>query len=660
MDPWRKAEARRKELEELEARLTQERALVESEKATIASLEDQLTSVYRAFSIYIAPLVCVPFGLFIGICVSWIVGFILIAIGLGIAFALAERRKSTLAARITAGRLNVESTNATIADGEAKRDELKVDIEQRSIGFPEIAIADVRFPLEVSQVAGKSVVLNGMSRRDETVLTTVDLSRLEDGLTDIASRARRLLALPPLLAVGESNDGEEPIDRLFGEERELQDLVTSFTLNLGKLRDVNIALPLVSPLSPLVSRLIEGRAEKVSEAPALELSAQSVSHTIDQFVSEVNATKARSEQVFADLRDADASMSGACRRYSSARKTSMNTVHAHLAEVLQRAEFLNRRFYCPRTILNPVYLQDLLGIDPSTAFELPIDQLISRLRSDPEVAKRIADSPDLERQLVEAYWNVREFLGPAAGSDTSMGLYGSPRSGSFDEQLHQYTKLFKDILINVLTGSTYPILNFSAEAQLYYDPETEEWSSDTVPYVYSTPDIMRYGGIVKTYSDILMPMWESLWTEKSDFRKSELFRTNEAMIEMSEKEGRQVIEIANQFRDDMRGVREHCNVSQSEISAKYAEIVSFRDSVEALGLLSERMSRLLSDQRLSSFDTKRDSATQVMERHESQLQMLPEIQAQYRGTARDPIDLVKDPGVVGMHQAIGDARLLPT
>ena len=55
--------------------------------------------------------------------------------------------------------------------------------------------------------------------------------------------------------------------------------------------------------------------------------------------------------------------------------------------------------------------------------------------------------------------------------------------------------------------------------------------------------------MVKAYSDLMIPLWEHLWTEKADFRKSELFRTNEEMRRMTEKESEKLIDIAN--REDL-------------------------------------------------------------------------------------------------------------
>jgi hypothetical protein len=180
---------------------------------------------------------------------------------------------------------------------------------------------------------------------------------------------------------------------------------------------------------------------------------------------------------------------------------------------------------------------------------------------------------------------------------------------------------------------------------LYFDPEAEVWASRTSPYSYSTIDVARYGSVVKVYSDLLIPLWENLWTEKADFRKSELFRTNEAMISMSEKEAEKLIDIANQFRADMRTVRENTNIFRSELTSKLQEVRDFRASMDGIGLLSENLKATLSDDRIATLDVE-GGDTASIDGYENILTYKPQTQAEARGTVHDPIDYVREPGIV--------------
>ena len=132
----------------------------------------------------------------------------------------------------------------------------------------------------------------------------------------------------------------------------------------------------------------------------------------------------------------------------------------------------------------------------------------------------------------------------------------------------------------------------------------------------------------------MIPLWEHLWTEKADFRKAELFRANESMIRMTEKESEKLIEVANQFRADMRTVRENVHLVESELKSKYTEIISFRDCMDKLGLLSERTKSGISDENLKGM-VMGESTLSTSDRYEMLL-----------GTVHDPIDLIKEPDVL--------------
>ena len=175
--------------------------------------------------------------------------------------------------------------------------------------------------------------------------------------------------------------------------------------------------------------------------------------------------------------------------------------------------------------------------------------------------------------------------------------------------------------------------------------ELQRWSSNTSPYTYSTPDVVRYGAIVKAYSDLMLPLWEHLWTEKADFRKSELFRTNQDMIRMTEKESVQLIDVANEFRADMRTVRENANIFRADLTAKLSEIRDFRDSMAQIGLLSPHMQETMADERIAALDLE-DGGIESIDGYENALTRAPQAQAETRGTMHDPIDYVREPNIV--------------
>jgi len=659
LDGWRKGEDLRNILSECETSLSQQQEKTADAQKELAGIRSQHDAVFTQFGSY-GQFAYAAIGLgLVGIFVfGLITGLVVIAVGIALGFGSARNKQKRILNSMAAVEAKIAKINSDIEEATARQTRAQSEIVNRGAGFPEVKMADVRFGLQMAQIAGRNVLLDVSGNHRPTVLKTVDVSGLQEGLAHISSKVEALLTVPPLLSPNQQKEIQDPVNQLFGEESELQDLVGEFTVSLGKLRDVNLNLPMVSPKSVLVSRLIAGEINEADDRPALDITKGEVSNVeINAFVNEVNQTKENGIRVLEEVNTVFQNLDSACARYANARATSVNTIHQNLTDVLNRADWCSRRFYCPRTILSSAYIQDLLRVEPSKAYLLALDDLIQRLRSDGEVSKRLASKPELEQQLTDAYYTVQDFIGGLSFEEDGNRIEEQGRPKHVEDQFRESVKRFTNILQQVMTGSSYPILNFSAEAQLFFDPDSDEWYSDIVPFRYSTPNILRYGGVVKAYSDLMIPLWEHLWTDKANFRKAELFRTNESMIRMSEKESEKLIEVANQFRADMRTVRENVHLIESDLKSKYTEILSFRDGMDKLGLLSERAKAAISDENLKGM-VMGESMLSTSNRYEVLLSTMPQSQAETRGTVHDPIDLIKEPDALIGYRDDPGVRLL--
>lgn len=661
LEGWRRGEDLRKSISQDEPLLAEQERQMASALWSLNELRTQRDAVVKTLASYGgASIAVVASGLILAY-FTILPGLIVVAVGIFVGVVAAGKRHESILAQMAEAETKVAEINSSMEATAARVKSAQKELASRATGFPEVKMADVRFGLQMAKVAGRNVLLDASGNHVATVLKTVDVSVLQQGLSHISDKVELLLNVPPLLSPIQQGEIHDPVHQLFGEESALQDLVGEFTLSLGRIRDVNLSLPMVSPKSVLVRRLIDGEANKVDERPAITITTGNVAAgKIADFVHEVNQTRVSGARVFAEFNAVFKNLEAACALYANARTTSVNAIHQSLTEVLNRADWCSRRFYCPRTILSPAYIQELLKVDPDKAYLLSLDDLIERLRSDGEVSKRLDLKPELEQQLSDAYstiYAVQDLVGDASftGNWAQMDQRTLPKHVA--DQFRESVKRFTNILQQVMTGSSYPILNFSAEAQLYYDPDSDEWSSSVVPFRYSTPSVLKYGGVVKSYSDLLIPLWDHLWAEKSDFRKSELFRTNESMIRMTEKESEKLIEVANQFGADMRTIREHVNLIESDLKSKYVEIIGFRDGMDKLGLLSERTKAGISDEKLQNL-VLGESMLSKSGRYEILLSTMPQSQAETRGTARDPIDLVREPDALVEYQANLGTRLL--
>jgi hypothetical protein len=555
---------------------------------------------------------------------------------------LAQYLKSSLAS------LNSEltSNDSAVRQSLARLDVIETELSARSGGFPNIKFASVGFELKVYNLAGRTILVDESGLENFVPFSTIDLSEISTEISEILTKVKGLLELPPLLSPNKISDEIDPDNCLYGEESQLQELVGEFTNNLAKLKDVTIELSIVNNYSLLIKRLINGAKDSTNSKFILISNNQNNNESVNIFNGQFSHLNNReSDSMVSMLTEIYKELENTCSKFSKARMTSVNHIHEGLAQILGRATWCSRKFFCPRTIVSPNYIQDLIGVDILHAHAMDLNELFDRLQSDEVIQKRISKKPDLLEQLSQAYEVVHSFNSYQMINDSEGGISSSQYSRQMQGQLDQSIKLFRIVLNKILTGSSFPVLNFSNEAQLFFDPENDEWTSDITQYVYRTPDVMKYGSVVKAHYDIMIPLWEHLWTEKADFRKSELFRTNEAMINMSEKESEKLLEVGNQFAAEMRTNRENIYLIEADLNSKYDEILSFRDGMNALGLLSERVMRQISDEQLKRLIVS-DSPLGAAKTYETTLALLPKAQAEVRGTVYDPIDMVRESNIL--------------
>ena len=566
-------------------------------------------------------------------------------VGLLIVRAMQKKAGEAAVARLDQCRAQEATLNKDIAGGKAELRKIGDEIGSRADAYPEVSLAQVRLGVEVAKVGERTVMLDSVGFHEPARLQVLDPRPVKKKIRKIRPEIEKLKNIPAMLSVQDSRKYEDPVNTLYGEEDRISDLVDTFSAGLGDIEKIEIGLPLVEGGSTLAQRLNNGELDPVLPGDALILKGSDSSDQIDTFVDQINDAKKDGSDVLSGIQEVSEGLGEICNRYSTARQDSINTLHANLLEVLGKAHWCNRRFYCPRTIMSPEYIQALIGIDLADAHLLPIDLLLQRLRSEPEIARRMDGSPDLQQQLVAQHDAIRQISEQASVADVDNGITSSERARVFNDEEAELVKAFRLTLQKAMTGASQPLLVFSKESVLYFDPETEVWASRTSPYSYSTIDVSQYGSVVKVYSDLLVPLWENLWTEKADFRKSELFRTNEAMISMSEKEAEKLIDIANQFRADMRTVRENTNIFRSELTSKLQEVRDFRASMDGIGLLSENLKATLSDDRIAALDVEGGDVASI-DGYENILTYKPQTQAEARGTVHDPIDYVREPGIV--------------
>jgi chaperonin cofactor prefoldin len=652
LDNWRAGADLKNEVQELEALLPSLNSQAETLDQEIQAVVQKIKAAYKNYKS--PPLLMVISGAVIGSAIAFFPqfwgGLIIIAAGLiGGGVFLLKKLKSELESQKSAIELQLAEVEEKIKNVLQQINNSKAEIESRGNSFPQITQVKAAFALGHKTLLEHPTLMDESGVFDSIQLHTIDLRETQSDWDAVASKLQALQEVPVLLSTKTKSKSDDPVDTLFGEEDEIQELVYEFTNSLSQIKDLSLTIPLLSNKSEFAKKFVSGSFSMMEykDGDVKEIhTPNKYSESIEAFIKQVNETKNFGIQVLAELKETFDNLERVCLSYSTARSNSINNVHAKLFDVLNKASWCSKRFYCPRSIQAPVFLQDILSVQPKHAHNLSFDQIVLNLGQDKVIAVRMKDKPELVDKLFVNYNSVQEFRGEIEFDDLGDPIDSGDRPVYVNDSFQEALARFRANLSVLMTGSPNPILNFSLQSELFFDPEVDEWRSGTVPYVYSTSEVLQYGQVLKVTSDLMIPLWEHLWTEKSDFRKSELFRTNESLISMSEKESEKLIEIANQFRADMRPVRENINLLEADLKSKFDEILAFRDGMQALGLLSERQKQFLTDDKLKSLTLGDHSIITEGEQHETFLGMEPRNQAERRGSADDPIDLIRSPDIL--------------
>jgi hypothetical protein len=513
------------------------------------------------------------------------------------------------------------------------------------------------FPAMVVKLGGHSVALDrsGVVRPRHFKLAEFDFSSTE--LRDIVTRIDALRNPPVLLAADEAASGR--IDELHGEEQGLRDTVERFSEFVGRIPTTELDLPVIRNRSSVARELASGRAPEPVFPGAILLDGQDAERA--RAVGKLNATmgtaKSRGAAPKVELLGAYQSIAHLLEQYRSLRTTSMSAIHQQFMDAMSRSSWCKVRFYCPKATRNPVWTLRRLGVDIPTAHQRDQSELLVSLSADPDIEARLAERPELEPDLSRAWIGIRNVesdidrlrAGAAvAASGTGVAATAGPATiaGSLrylESQLQQYLAEYRAALNVIIFGQRRPLVEFSSRPRLRYDPESGIWSNETAQTQYVDTSEIECSRVLRVHEELLHPMWMHLWTEKADFRRSELFRTNEQMLRMSEKESEKLISIGNQFRDDMRATREVLKQVCSELDGKVEQLRGTRDALTSLGLLTDEGARPLSEGALSQLAGGGSDVIHRAEEKETLLALEPQAQAERRDKAVDPIDVIADP-----------------
>jgi hypothetical protein len=545
----------------------------------------------------------------------------------------------------------------------AMRTEFENTVPQRTLR----AVARAYYPVQSSEVAGYPVLIDRSGSAPTVSLKVADLALDPEAIASIRERLDAAKQMPVL--VRPTNDGEfSAMDTIHGEELALKGAVHDFGEMIGRVPTIEERLPLIEKGSPLARYIMQsGKKTSDMSVPGTVLGGSDAS--IASSAARLSDVSVRMRQVGKNIAEAfravERDMGEVLTAYGEHRSNAVKKLHDSIEDVLTRSDLPYTNCYCPKCNRVPAYLFHRLEIDLDTAHTLAPAALLEALQHDDETRTRIVENPELLQKILQGWRSVQELetsiqqvVAAKESNQASLGQVASafgPRLRALRSQHDQLVRQFQAALRHAVTGSPRPQLDLSREARLYLDPDTNAWTCGACNTTFDDPEVVRMGRLLRVKDELLMPLWNHLWTEKDDFRKSELFRTNEQIQQLNEREATALREVSEQYRADMRPVRENLILATSDATVRRDRLEATVQSLAALGVYSAAEARHAIAKLADVAGGDLSGYKAHAEEKETLLNLEPSAQIARRIQAIDPVNMLMSPESLFREEATGRA-----
>ncbi len=661
----------RSSLNELvEQRSDLESQIAQFEAALLAGGKKQSLGTWAAGAVLVAGIVAAiagqPMGL-IGLAVAALLIWIAVAMPAKDAVERASSNLQTSQEQLgTVAAQQVELENSRAA---AQAEVNRVQAEALA-AKPEkalTAIGHVFYPLAVAKLGDSVVVVDLGGATDATSVSLPDSRDAQGSVSAAASIDAALAAAQRMPVLLQSGSDEAQLDSLHGEEVGLRAAVSHFADVVQSTRVQNAQLPMLQrdePLAGLVTAQYP-HARQVETLRGIAVPVANVAKGALESLKRIDELKGGIVKGGGDLMSG---MLATCERlektlasYREMRNSALDLLDQSISDVVERADLPHVHMFCPRCNQVPNWVFFRLGIERDSAHRMSAVELLEALQGDPEVAARLVDEGSQWPAQIDAVLSnlgdlelgTQELLGRREAAIASVGARASVVIG-IDSQLRamrdQHARMVQQLdrtLIFLATGQASPRLALSHQARLRLNRASGRWNC---PVCRSSFDELeaRFGRMLRVKSDLLVPMWNTLWTEKADFRRSEKFRTDEELRQRVIDEQKDMLDPINSYQADMRPVRENILREASAAEEGKTKLTSTVATLKMVGVIDDaQMSNMLagfSGPAGADLDVAR--IKREAESRETLLVAEPAAQAARRPTAVDPIDVLYAPSAL--------------
>jgi hypothetical protein len=506
---------------------------------------------------------------------------------------------------------------------------------------PVVGIFRARLMLQKVVVAGYEVFVDTSGVLPQSEFTIPGLEHMAVAQRAVSARIAALSHPGPLLRP--HGDAPQEVGALVGEEADLRRLLDDWVASLRAVETRRLSVPLIPSTGYLGGKLLSAakRPLAVDDAPSVVvLRDRARSAGAAESLREIgDALEVLRKGGTGPLKETYSELVQLLRLYSEGRDSVMQTLQGEVMDVLSRSHLLSMRHYCPSCNRVPAYLEHKLGVAFAEAHLLDQQALLERCLHDGAIATRLKKNPQLLRDLRDSHLRYQQLSSDLAAAS-------GPVTTAFKDQLAVYLDEYRARLRELVLGSRRPAVELGSASRLRLRPGTDEWECAACKTTWSDPVLRELGMVSRVKDDLLIPMWNQLWTEKDEFRKSEVFRSNEQLTLYSEKESEKLLQIAESYKADLRGVRERLVVASGEAVSQRLSLEDTLSGLVDLGLMAPERPRDVLTRLDQEGGSEVEGAKRSAERNESMLVAEPRAQQQRRPTAEDPVQVYAQPGLV--------------
>jgi hypothetical protein len=538
-----------------------------------------------------------------------------------------------------------ETTHRNLNEAiETLQSEFRNGVPQPSVSV----IGTVGISVFVRDIAGERVLVDpGWGLAAGLSLTLPSISKEHESLRFLQETIETTQVPPMLLEPGER---QLTIDEgLHGEERLLRGAVENLTTLVQNTESTTVHLPLLR-WTPEIQRVMGDTKAGTSLSLHVRRPVKSGLAATLEYVSDAAQALAGDESLKL-LDNASKLLAARMHLYSELRNDAMDVMHSKFLEAMEHASLLSVDYIDPRQAMVPGYWYAVTGIDPANAHGLAFDDLVERLSLDPTVKRRLDSSPSLLQTLENSYSALLTIQTQLEGGISAR------EAVALTSQAEQELRTFQNAIHESLTGNRSGRVDVSSASRLEYDPVQAHWVSSVDGRIYSESEA-AHGRVLRVQRELMLPMWNALWVEQEQFRKSEMFRTNESLQRMAEKESEKLLAIAESYKADLRPVREKLISHATEAENKMTQLTDTVEALENLGQITSERAEELRRHIGAIGNHSIRTAKQDAGRKELLLSMEPAHQLARRGTAIDPINMLATTEVLYRESNEGESFVL--